>query len=209
LRLPDETTGELIMPGLFIPLAEKSQKIVEIDRWVLGKVVQLLAERPGIPSVAVNLSGRSFDNPTIPGYIADLLEQHDVDPRRLLIEITETEAVSDLTDAQRFIDAIRLTGCRVYLDDFGAGFASFAYLKHLQVDAIKIDGMFIRNLVQDHDNQVFVRGMVEVARGLGKETVAECVEDESTLKLLDSMGVDLVQGFHLDRPQARHPALVS
>jgi diguanylate cyclase (GGDEF)-like protein/PAS domain S-box-containing protein len=209
LRLPDETTGELIMPGLFIPLAEKSQKIVEIDRWVLGKVVQLLAERPAIPSVAVNLSGRSFDNPTIPGYIAGLLEQHSVDPRRLLIEITETEAVSDLTDAQRFIDAIRLTGCRVYLDDFGAGFASFAYLKHLQVDAIKIDGMFIRNLVQDHDNQVFVRGMVEVARGLGKETVAECVEDELALKLLASMGVDLVQGYYLDRPQARHPALTS
>jgi diguanylate cyclase (GGDEF)-like protein/PAS domain S-box-containing protein len=209
LRLPDETTGELIMPGVFIPLAEKSQKIVEIDRWVLRKVVQLLADRPGVPSVAVNLSGRSFDNPAIPGYIANLLEQCRVDPRRLLIEITETEAVSDLADAQRFIDAIRSTGCRVYLDDFGAGFASFAYLKHLQVDAIKIDGMFILNLVQDHDNQVFVRGMVEVARGLGKETVAECVEDAATLELLTSMGVDLAQGYHLDRPQAAHPALAS
>ncbi len=207
LRLPDEDTGELIMPGLFIPLAEKSQKIVEIDRWVLHKVIRLLAERPGIPPVAVNLSGRSFDNPTIPGYITGLLQQHGVDPHRLLIEITETEAVSDLTDAQRFIDAIRFAGCRVYLDDFGAGFASFAYLKHLQVDAIKIDGMFIRNLAQDHDNQVFVRGMVEVARGLGKEIVAECVEDEATLKLLASLGVDLAQGFHLDRPQDQHPAL--
>lgn len=208
LRLPDETTGELIMPGLFIPLAEKSQKIVEIDCWVLSKVIHMLAARPGIPAVAVNLSGRSFDNPAIPGYIAGLLDESEVDPRRLLIEITETEAVSDLTDAQRFIDTIRQTGCRVYLDDFGAGFASFAYLKHLQVDAIKIDGMFIRNLVQDHDNQVFVHSMVGVARGLGKVTVAECVEDAATLELLASMGVDMAQGYHLDKPQADHPALV-
>jgi diguanylate cyclase (GGDEF)-like protein/PAS domain S-box-containing protein len=207
LRLPDETTAELIMPGMFIPVAEKSLKIVDIDRWVLNKVVQMLARQTRIPSIAVNLSGRSFDNPTIPGFIADLLQTNKVDPRRLLIEITETEAVSDLTDAQRFIDAIRRTGCQVYLDDFGAGFASFAYLKHLKVDAIKIDGMFIRNLTQEHDNQVFVRSMVQVARGLGKETVAECVEDEATFKLLSSMGVGMVQGYHLDRPRGDHPAL--
>jgi len=143
----------------------------------------------------------------MPGYIADLLREFSVRPERLLIEITETAAVSDLTDAQRFIELIRQTGCRVCLDDFGAGFASFAYLKHLNVDAIKIDGMFIRNLVQDHDNQVFVRGMLAVAKGLGKETVAECVEDANVLELLASMGVDKVQGFHLDTPKADHPAL--
>lgn len=123
-----------------------------------------------------------------------------------MIEITETAAVSDLTDAERFIEALKQTGCGVCLDDFGAGFASFAYLKHIRVDTIKLDGMFIRNLPHDHDNQVFVRGMVEVARGLGKTTIAECVEDEATLKLLADLGVDKAQGFHLDKPQARHPA---
>ncbi len=207
VRLRDASSGELIPPGVFIPVAEKSARIVEIDRWVLRHVVRLLAQRPTIPPVAVNLSGRSFDDPSMPGYIADLLREHAVSPNRLLIEITETAAVSDLTDAQRFIDSIRVTGCPVCLDDFGAGFASFAYLKHLEVDAIKIDGMFIRNLAHDHDNQVFVRGMVEVARGLGKETVAECVEDAAALDLLAKMGVDKAQGFHLDMPKAEHPAL--
>ena len=207
LRLRGDAEGELIPPGVFIPVAEKSHKIVEIDRWVLTRVVRLLAERPAMPPVAVNLSGRSFDDPAMPGFIADLLRTHQVQPSRLLVEITETAAVSDLTDAQRFIESIRQTGCRVCLDDFGAGFASFAYLKHLQVDAIKIDGMFIRNLVQDRENQVFVRGMLEVARGLGKETVAECVEDADVLALLGRMGVDLAQGYHLDMPKAAHPAL--
>jgi EAL domain-containing protein (putative c-di-GMP-specific phosphodiesterase class I) len=207
IRLRDEASGELVSPGLFIPVAEKSNKILEIDRWTLRRVVRLLAEQPAAPPIAVNLSGRSFDDPALPGFIADLLREHRADPARLIIEITETAAVSDLTDAERFIEALKQTGCGVCLDDFGAGFASFAYLKHIRVDTIKLDGMFIRNLPHDHDNQVFVRGMVEVARGLGKVTVAECVEDEATLNLLATLGVDKAQGFHLDRPQAHHPAL--
>ncbi len=207
IRLRDETTGEMVSPGLFIPIAEKSNKILQIDRWVAQQVIQLLSERPHAPPIAVNVSGRSFDDPTLPAYIADLLREYGVNPARLLIEITETAAVSDLTDAERFIEALKQTGCGVCLDDFGAGFASFAYLKHIRVDTIKLDGMFIRNLPHDHENQVFVRGMVEVARGLGKTTVAECVEDEATLTLLAKLGVDKAQGYHLDRPQARHPAL--
>jgi len=207
IRLRDEATGELVPPGLFIPIAEKSNKILEIDRWVLRQAIQLLSERPHAPPIAVNISGRSFDDPALPNTIADLLREYRVAPIRLLIEITETAAVSDLTDAERFIEALKQTGCSVCLDDFGAGFASFAYLKHIRVDTIKLDGMFIRNLPHDHENQVFVRGMVEVARGLGKTTVAECVEDEATLKLLAQLGVDKAQGYYLDRPQARHPAL--
>lgn len=207
IRLRDPESGTLVPPSVFIPIAEKSPKIVELDRWVLRRVVMLLAERPGMPAVAVNLSGRSFDDPAMPGYISDLLREHGVEPRRLLLEITETAAVSDLTDAQRFIESIRKTGCRVCLDDFGAGFASFAYLKYLQVDAIKIDGMFIRDLAEDRENQVFVRGMLEVARGLGKETIAECVEESAVLDLLREMGIDMAQGFYLDTPKAEHPAL--
>lgn len=207
IRLRDEASGELVSPGLFIPIAEKSNKILEIDRWVLRQAIQLLSERPHAPPIAVNISGRSFDDPALPNYIADLLREFRADPARLLIEITETAAVSDLTDAERFIEALKQTGCGVCLDDFGAGFASFAYLKHIRVDTIKLDGMFIRNLPHDHENQVFVRGMVEVARGLGKTTVAECVEDEATLKLLARLGVDKAQGYHLDYPRADHPAL--
>ena len=207
IRLRDEESGELVSPGRFIPVAEKSAKILEIDRWVLRQAVGLLAEKPTAPRIAVNISGRSFDDPILPNYIVDLLREFGVAPERLIIEITETATVSDLTDAERFIEAIKQVGCGVCLDDFGAGFASFAYLKHIRVDTIKLDGMFIRNLPFDHDNQVFLRGMVEVARGLGKATVAECVEDEATLRLLTSLGVNKAQGFFLDRPQARHPAL--
>src|SRR5574340_624659 len=207
IRMIDAAT-QLIMPTHFIQLAEKSGCILDIDRWVIHEVVCRLAENPAIPSIAVNLSGRSLSEPTLPQYIGTELRQSGVDPARLIVEITETAAVSDLHDAQRLIDALRQLGCGVCLDDFGVGFASFAYLKHLQVDIIKIDGLFIRDLSHDPDNQVFVRAMVSVGRGLGKSVVAEYVEDDKTLALLREFGVDLVQGYHLDHPVADHPALM-
>ena len=130
-------------------------------------------------------------------------------PARLLVELTETSAVSDLHDAQRFIEALRQTGCLVCLDDFGTGFSSFAYLKHLRADVLKIDGLFIRDLPNDRDNQVFVKAIVDVARGMRKATIAECVEDAETLEMLRLFGVDMVQGYHLDMPRANHPAVIA
>jgi EAL domain-containing protein (putative c-di-GMP-specific phosphodiesterase class I) len=188
-------------------MAEKSGKILDIDRWVLRESIQMLADARAIPALAVNISGRSFNEPMLPQYIAELLKHHGVAPRRLMVELTETSAVSDLHDAQRFIEALRHTGCGVSLDDFGTGFSSFAYLKHLQVDSVKIDGLFIRNLPNDADNQLFVKAMVTVARGLHKTTIAECVEDEETLAMLRSFEVDCVQGYHLERPRSDHPLL--
>jgi len=199
----------LLMPGQFIPVAEKSGKILEIDRWVLRESIQMLAELKSIPSLAVNISGRSFDEPALPQYIAEQLKYYGVSPRRLLVELTETSAVSDLHDAQRFIEALRQTGCGVCLDDFGTGFSSFAYLKHLQVDSVKIDGLFIRNLPNDYDNQLFVKAIVAVTRGLHKTTIAECVEDEETLVMLRGFDVDCVQGYYLEKPRADHPMLAA
>ena len=196
------------MPGHFIPYAEKSGKILDIDRWVLRESIALLARSPEIPALAVNISGRSFDEPTLPQTISELLEHNGVEPRRLMVELTETSAVADLHDAQRFIEALRRTGCTVCLDDFGTGFSSFAYLKHLNADILKIDGLFIRDLTNDHDNQVFVKAIVDVARGLRKTTVAEFVEDGETLEMLKLFGVDMVQGYHLDMPRADHTALL-
>lgn len=208
IRMVDERqSDQLIMPAHFIQLAEKSGRILDIDRWVIREVLQILAENPVAPPIAVNLSGRSLSEPGLPQFIGDALRQTGVDPGRLIVEITETAAVSDLHDAQRMIEALRHLGCGVSLDDFGVGFASFAYLKHLDVDTIKIDGIFIRDLPNDPDNQVFVQAMVSVALGLGKSVVAEYVEDGRTLALLRSFGVDLVQGYHLDRPIPDHPAL--
>jgi len=145
----------------------------------------------------------------LPQYIAEQLKRCGVAPRRLMVELTETSAVSDLHDAQRFIEALHQTGCGVSLDDFGTGFSSFAYLKHLQVDSVKIDGLFIRNLPQEYDNQLFVKAIVTVARGLHKGTIAECVEDEETLFMLKGFGVDCVQGYYLEKPRADHPMLVA
>ena len=128
-------------------------------------------------------------------------------PQRLLIEITETTAIGDLQDAGRFIEALHHTGCITCLDDFGTGFSSFAYLKYLKVDALKIDGLFIRDLANDPDNQLFVKSIADVARGMGKRTIAEFVENVDTFDLLSKFGVDLVQGYFLDRPVETHPAL--
>lgn len=207
IRLVDETdTSRIIMPGHFIPYAEKNGKILDIDRWVLRESIALLARRPQMPPLAVNISGRSFDQPTLPHFIGEELQRQGVAPARLLVELTETSAVSDLQDAERFIEALRRTGCGTCLDDFGTGFASFAYLKHLKADLLKIDGLFIRDLPNDRDNQVFVKSIVDVARGLGKRTVAEFVENEESLAMLRVFGVDMVQGYHLDKPQEHHPA---
>ncbi len=208
VRMVDEERPDaLIMPGRFIPVAEKSGKILDIDRWVLAEGIRTLGARPQMPPLAVNISGRSFDDPSLPQYIAELLHAHGVAPRRLMVELTETSAVTDLADAQRFIEALHTTGCQICLDDFGSGFSSFAYLKHLPVDTVKIDGMFIRNLPADRDNHVFVKAIADVARGMGRTTVAEFVEDAKTLELLKGFGVDLVQGYYLDTPRADHPGL--
>ena len=208
VRMVDEADpAQCILPDQFIGHAEKSGKILEIDRWVVRESIALLAAHPRLPALAINISGRSFDDPDLPGFITAELARRGVAPQRLLVELTETAAISDLRDAERFIDALRRAGCTLCLDDFGSGFASFAYLKHLKVDMLKIDGLFIRNLPHDRDNQVFVRSIIEVARGMGKHTVAEFVEDEETLRLLREFGVDMVQGHHLDMPRADHPAL--
>lgn len=208
VRMKDaDSPGGIIMPGQFIPHAEKTGKIVDLDRWVIKEVIRLLAQYPDCPSIAVNVSGRSFDEPELPLYIASLLEHYKVNPKRLLVELTETSAVSDLSDAQRFIDALRSTGCVVCLDDFGVGFASFAYLKQLKADVLKIDGLFIRDLPNDRDSQIFVRGMVSIAHDMGKTTIAEFVESETIFNMLVEFGVDQVQGYWLDKPQKSHPGL--
>ena len=210
VRMVDATDPDIIiMPGHFIPHAEKSGMILSLDRWVICESISLLAKSTSLPALAVNISGRSFDEPTFPHYIAEQLKLFNVDPARLLIELTETSAVSDLHDAERFIEALQKTGCTTCLDDFGTGFSSFAYLKHLKADVLKIDGLFIRDLPNDRDNQVFVKSIVDVARGLGKLTVAEFVESAETLHMLQAIGVDMVQGYYLDKPIEHHPAIIA
>ncbi|UCV23058.1 EAL domain-containing protein [Ferribacterium limneticum] len=203
VRMRDpEHPDELLLPGRFIPAAERTGRIVDIDRWVMRAAITKLAENPTLPALAINISARSFDDPTLARSISSLLAEFQVEPRRLIVELTETSALANMHDSEQFIRDIRALGCTVCLDDFGVGFSSFAYLKHLSADVLKIDGMFISNLPTSREDQVFVRAIVDVARGLGKKTVAEFVGDAETLRLLAEIGVDYVQGYYLSRPTA-------
>ena len=130
-----------------------------------------------------------------------LFREVGLDPCHVILEITETAAVADMTAARRTLETLTELGCRFALDDFGVGFTSFAYLKQLPVDYIKIDGAFIRNLSRHSDDRFLVKAMAEVSRGLGKKTVAEFVEQEACLDLLRRYGVDLAQGYFIGRPQ--------
>jgi len=200
LRMVVEGQSNVVLPGQFIPFAERSGKIIEIDRWVLKNVISTLAKNSTITCISVNISGRSFDDPMLAQFIVQTLEAYNVKPQRLLLELTETAAVTDLHDAQRFISAMRAYGCKIAIDDFGSGYASFIYLKHLEADVVKIDGLFTHDLIKETDNQLFIKAIVDIAHGLNKKTVAEFVEDEGSLELLEALGVDYVQGFYFQKP---------
>jgi diguanylate cyclase (GGDEF)-like protein/PAS domain S-box-containing protein len=191
--------GEVILPGAFIPSAERFGFMSQIDYWVVQAAVHCLAAHPEL-HLAVNLSGKSLSDPALKDFISLNLRQHSVEPNRLSFEITETAAVVNFEHARVFIKDLKDLGCKFALDDFGVGFASFTYLRELPVDYLKIDGSFIRNLDQDPINQVLVRSIHEMARALDKKTIAEFVENEAILHILQEIGVDYAQGYHLGRP---------
>jgi diguanylate cyclase (GGDEF)-like protein/PAS domain S-box-containing protein len=195
--------GELIMPGSFLPIAERFGLIGEIDRWVVTKAIRMLAEqgRRGLhPKVEINLSGHSLGDPELATHIDSELRSAEVDPTQLVFEVTETAAIGNIEAAQHFAERLAKLGCQFALDDFGAGFGSFYYLKHLPFDFIKIDGEFVRNLTADETDRLVITAVVELARGLGKRTIAEFVGDEATVTALRDLGVDYLQGFHLGKP---------
>ncbi|MGH2687067.1 MAG: putative bifunctional diguanylate cyclase/phosphodiesterase [Actinomycetota bacterium] len=197
--------GGLIPPGRFIPAAERFGVVGELDHWVLRRAVEQIeaAKRRGerLP-LAINLSGRAFEDERVLERLVFEVGAANLEPGALSFEITETAAVINLPRARRFIQELHEIGCPFALDDFGSGFSSFAYLRHLPVDSVKIDGSFVRDLVTDPTNQALVRSMVEVAQATGKITIAECVEDETVLDLVKELGVDQAQGWHLGVPVA-------
>jgi diguanylate cyclase (GGDEF)-like protein/PAS domain S-box-containing protein len=202
LRLRDPF-GELISPAAFLPAAERYDLIGAIDRWVVSRSIAMLAaenRRGRRLTFEVNISGRSAGDPDLLALIEGELRAHEVDPEQVIFEITETTAVANIPRAQEFAHRLAALGCRFALDDFGAAFASFYYLKHLPFDYLKIDGEFVRGCVTDRTDQLVIRAVVDIARGLGKRTVAEMVGDEETLNLVRELGVDYVQGFHIGRP---------
>ena len=150
--------------------------------------------------LCVNLSAKSVVDPELLEHISRELEAHGADGRGLCFEVTETAAVVNIDRARHFASLVAELGCEFALDDFGAGFASFYYLKHLAFDLLKIDGEFVTDLATSRTNQLVVKAVVDIARGLGKRTIAEFVEDAETLELLRGMGVDFAQGFYVAKP---------
>ncbi|MDX6632421.1 MAG: hypothetical protein QOG09_1032 [Solirubrobacterales bacterium] len=200
LRMRSEDDGEeLILPGTFLPEAERSGLIGEIDRWVLGEAIAMLGA--GTDQLEVNLSGVSLADPSLPSYIEERLEAAGADPAGLILEITETAAIENIAEATAFATRLKRLGCRFALDDFGVAYGSLYYLKHLPVDYIKIDGEFIRELKQDAADQVIVKAIVELAHGLGIGTIAEFVIDEATARILEHFGVEYGQGDHYGVPR--------
>jgi EAL domain-containing protein (putative c-di-GMP-specific phosphodiesterase class I) len=202
LRMRGES-GDMIPPGSFLHIAERFDLIQAIDRWVVSRAIEILArrQRAGDEAVlCVNLSAKSVTDPALPNHIADELSVHGASGRGLCFEVTETAAVVNVERARQFARRIAELGCEFALDDFGAGFASFYYLKHLPFDMLKIDGEFVKDLARSKTNQLVVKAVVDIARGLGKRTCAEFVEDAETLELLRGMGVDFAQGYHIAKP---------
>ncbi|HTW11468.1 MAG TPA: EAL domain-containing protein, partial [Solirubrobacteraceae bacterium] len=202
LRLRDDS-GELISPGAFIFNAERFDLVGEIDRWVLGQAVRLLHTHAAAGndfSLSVNLSGRTMNDLSLAGDLAELLKEHPIPAGRLIVEVTETAAIVNIERARELAQELRKLGCLFALDDFGAGFASFYYLKHLEFDYLKIDGEFITKLVSTEVDRLVVQAVVDIARGLGTQTVAEFVGDDETVALLRQFGVDYGQGYHLGMP---------
>ncbi|HYB22338.1 MAG TPA: EAL domain-containing protein, partial [Solirubrobacteraceae bacterium] len=204
IRLADRPDGRLLAPALFLPAAERYGLIADIDRLVLDRVIALLAEDANW-RIAVNVSALSVTDGTLLAHIASRLQWHGVEPSRLLIEITETAAISDMAGAREFCIGVLTLGCGLALDDFGAGFRSLEYLKRLPFSHLKIDGEFIRQLPSSRIDQLLVSAIAGVARGMGAKTVAEFVGDEATLELLRSYGVDYAQGFAVGGPEPRLP----
>jgi diguanylate cyclase (GGDEF)-like protein/PAS domain S-box-containing protein len=190
--------GELIAPGMFLSHAERFGLIGAVDRWVVSHAVELVGEHD--LCLSINLSGRSIGDPTLPAFIEGRVRETGIDPRRLLFEVTETAAIANMGDAQHLAERLGAIGCKFALDDFGAGFASFTYVKQIPFDFLKIDGSFVRDLETSAADRLVVRALVEVARGLGKATVAEYVHDAAVLAEARRCGIDLAQGFHLGAP---------
>ena len=202
LRLRTPGGGPLVLPGEFLPAAERSGLITAVDRWVVGEACRIVGDeqrRGRDTHFEVNLSGTSMGDPEMLALIEHELGRL---PRRggLVIEVTETAAIVDVPRARAFAEHLATLGCAFALDDFGAGYGSFYYLKHLPFDYLKIDGEFIRELVHSHADQVVVTSLVQIAQKLGKQTIAEFVEDQPTLDLLRTLGVDYAQGYFVGRP---------
>jgi diguanylate cyclase (GGDEF)-like protein/PAS domain S-box-containing protein len=212
LRLRSED-GDLIPPGTFLYNAERFNLVQGIDRWVFGRALELLRTHHAAGndiSLSVNMSGKTLNDPELLKDLSAMIAACPIPRDRLVVEVTETAAITNIEKAGQVARSLRELGVQFALDDFGAGFASFYYLKHLDFDYLKIDGEFVRSLARNLTDQLVIKSVVDIARGLGAQTIAEFVGDDDAVDRLRELGVDFGQGYHLGRPgplEERLPAL--
>ncbi|MGD0713889.1 MAG: EAL domain-containing protein [Gaiellaceae bacterium] len=204
LRLQDDRSGELLLPGAFLYAAERFGLIQAIDAWVVRQAVALVDEhtRAGRRLILdVNLSGKSIGDPELAALIESLVTETAIDPACLVFEVTETAAIANIEQAKNFAHRLLELGCQLALDDFGAGFGSFFYFKNLPFDYLKIDGEYIRDLATSPTDRLLVEAIVSIAQGMGKKTIAEFVSGDDVTRLLRTIGVDYAQGYHIGPPR--------
>jgi len=203
LRMRDEG-GDLVSPNQFIPAAERYNLMSTLDRWVVHKALSELADRDSNDNarytIAINLSGTSLSEDRFLEFVTEELKKQKLPKGAVCFEITETAAISNLSRVVHFMRALKKLGCKFSLDDFGSGLSSFTYLKNLPVDYLKIDGQFIRNVVDDSVDESMVKAISDVGHAMGIETIAERVETKRVLEKLGALGVEFAQGYYIARP---------
>lgn len=195
--------GTLYPPGYFLPAAERYHLMPKIDRWVVGEALSIIARKgASFPYVcAINLSGQTFSEDGFLEYVVDKIKLHGVNPRRICFEITETAVIANLNKARQFMQTLREIGCRFSLDDFGSGLSSFAYLKNLDVDFLKIDGMFVKAIANNKVDRAMVESINNVGHVMGLHTIAEFAENDEIINILKEIGVDYAQGYGVAKPE--------
>ena len=204
LRMVDEQ-GKIIPPGAFLPAAERYDLIGKLDVWVVQNAFTLLAAHPEflkqVHFISINLSGPSLTNGVFLNTINTQLLESGIDASKICFEITETVAISNFSAALTFIDILKLVGCRFALDDFGSGLSSFGYLKKLPVDYLKIDGVFVKDIVEDPIDRAMVKSINDVGQVMGMQTIAEFVETDEIKSILEEIGVNYAQGYGIEKPR--------
>lgn len=204
IRMIDDE-GELISPGAFLPAAERYNLVTQVDRWVIERSLRFLAENPAFQTqinfISINLSGQSLVEQSVLDFIITQLDGKGIDCKKICFEITETAAISNLGVAKQFMSTLKERGCQFALDDFGSGLSSFGYLKNLSVDYLKIDGMFVKDIVNDPIDHAMVKSINEIGQVMGMRTIAEFVENDEIKSMLEEIGVNYGQGYGIARPK--------
>ncbi len=203
LRMKNES-GEWISPGFFLPAAERYSVAPKVDRWVLQSTFSWFAENQSaldqVAMCSINLSGLTLTDDSVVDFIANQIESQHLPPEKFCFEITETSAIQNIQEASEFITRIKAIGCTFALDDFGSGMSSYAYLKNLPVDYLKIDGMFVRSILEDPIDHAMVKSINDIGHVFGLQTIAEFVESDEIMEVLNEIGIDFAQGYAIHKP---------